>query len=51
LEFVAARSAQLYRNAYLLTTSPHAAEDLVQSAPAKVYASWWRVRRAGDPVA
>jgi RNA polymerase sigma-70 factor (sigma-E family) len=50
-EFVAARSPQLYRSAYLLTTSPHAAEDLVQSALAKAYASWWRVRAAGDPVA
>jgi RNA polymerase sigma-70 factor (sigma-E family) len=50
-EFVAARSAQLYRSAYLLTTSPHAAEDLVQSALAKAYASWWRVSGAGDPVA
>jgi RNA polymerase sigma-70 factor (sigma-E family) len=50
-EFVAARSPQLYRSAYLLTTSPHAAEDLVQSALAKTYASWWRVSSAGDPVA
>jgi len=48
-EFVAARSPQLYRNAYLLTTSPHAAEDLVQSSLAKAYAAWWRVRRADDP--
>ena len=50
-EFVAARSPQLYRSAYLLTTSAHAAEDLVQSALAKTYAAWWRVRRADDPVA
>jgi len=50
-EFVAARSPQLYRNAYLLTTSPHAAEDLVQTALAKAYAAWWRVRGASDPVA
>jgi RNA polymerase sigma-70 factor (sigma-E family) len=50
-EFVAARSPQLYRSAYLLTTSPHAAEDLVQTALAKAYAAWWRVRSAGDPVA
>ena len=50
-EFVAARSPHLYRSAYLLTTSPHAAEDLVQSALAKAYASWWRVRTAQDPVA
>ena len=50
-EFVAARSPQLYRNAYLLTTSPHRAEDLVQTALAKAYAAWWRVRGASDPVA
>ncbi len=50
-EFVAARSPQLYRSAYLLTTSPHAAEDLVQTALAKAYAAWWRVRSANDPVA
>jgi len=48
---VAARSAQLYRSAYLLTTAPHAAEDLVQTALAKTYAAWWRVRSAQDPVA
>ena len=50
-EFVIARSPQLYRSAYLLTTSPHAAEDLVQTALAKSYAAWWRVRAADDPVA
>jgi RNA polymerase sigma-70 factor (sigma-E family) len=50
-EFLAARSAQLYRSAYLLTTSPHAAEDLLQTALAKTYAAWARVRRADDPVA
>jgi RNA polymerase sigma-70 factor (sigma-E family) len=50
-EFVAARSTQLYRNAYLLTTSSHAAEDLVQTALAKAYAAWPRVRSADDPVA
>ena len=50
-EFVAARSPQLYRSAYLLTASPHAAEDLVQTALAKAYAAWWRVSSAHDPVA
>jgi RNA polymerase sigma-70 factor (sigma-E family) len=49
--FMAARSAQLYRSAYLLTTSTPAAEDLVQTALAKAYASWSRVRKADDPVA
>ncbi len=50
-EFMAARSSQLYRSAYLLTTSPHAAEDLLQTALAKTFASWGRVRAADDPVA
>ncbi len=50
-EFVAARSSQLYRSACLLTTSPHAAEDLVQTVLAKAYASWSRVSGADDPVA
>jgi RNA polymerase sigma-70 factor (sigma-E family) len=50
-EFLTARSSQLYRSAYLLTTSPHAAEDLLQTALAKTYAAWGRVRRADDPVA
>ncbi|KQZ67530.1 SigE family RNA polymerase sigma factor [Nocardioides sp. Root151] len=50
-EFVAARSNQLYRHAYLLTTSPHGAEDLLQIALAKAYVAWSRVTRADDPVA
>ena len=50
-EFVAARSTQLYRSAYLLTTHEYAAEDLVQTALAKAYASWSRVEAADDPVA
>jgi RNA polymerase sigma-70 factor (sigma-E family) len=50
-EFLAARSAQLYRSAYLLTTSPHSAEDLLQATLAKSYSAWGRVRRADDPVA
>jgi RNA polymerase sigma-70 factor (sigma-E family) len=50
-EFVAARSTQLYRTAYLLSGSADRAEDLVQTAFTKAYAAWWRVRRADDPVA
>ena len=50
-DFAAARSGQLYRSAYLLTTSPQAAEDLVQIALTKAYAAWPRVRMADDPVA
>ena len=50
-EFLTARSSQLYRSAYLLTTSAPAAEDLLQTALAKTYAAWGRVSRADDPVA
>lgn len=50
-ELVTARADQLYRSAYLLSGNPHAAEDLVQTALAKAYAAWRRVRRADDPVA
>lgn len=49
--FVATRSHQFHRYALLLTTSHHAAEDLVQTGLAKAYASWPRVVRADDPVA
>jgi RNA polymerase sigma-70 factor (sigma-E family) len=50
-QFVAARANQLYRSAYLLTTTPQGAEDLVQTALAKAFAAWPRVRGADDPVA
>lgn len=49
-EFVAVRSNQLYRSAYLLTTAPHAAEDLLQTTLTKVYVGWRRMRAADDPV-
>jgi RNA polymerase sigma-70 factor (sigma-E family) len=49
--FVAARADHLYRQAWLLTGTSHAAEDLVQTALTKTYAAWPRVRRADDPVA
>ena len=49
--FVAARADHLYRQAWLLTGSRPAAEDLVQTALTKAYAAWSRVRRADDPVA
>jgi RNA polymerase sigma-70 factor (sigma-E family) len=49
--FVAARADHLYRQAWLLTGSRVAAEDLVQTALTKAYAAWPRVRRADDPVA
>lgn len=46
-EFVAAAWPRLRRAAYLLTHSSHDAEDLVQGALARSYASWGRVRREG----
>jgi RNA polymerase sigma-70 factor (sigma-E family) len=42
-EYVSARSTALLRTAYLLTGDPHTAEDLLQSALAKTYASWGRI--------
>ena len=50
-ELAAALLPQLYRRAYLLTTSTAQAEDLAQTALAKAYAAWSRVRTADDPAA
>jgi RNA polymerase sigma-70 factor (sigma-E family) len=50
-EYVAARRAQLRRTAYLLCGDWHQAEDLVQTALAKLYVAWPRVRRDGSPEA
>jgi RNA polymerase sigma-70 factor (sigma-E family) len=43
-EFVAARSAALFRSAYLLTGQREAAEDLLQTVLAKVARRWSRIR-------
>ena len=43
-EYMAARQPSLLRTAYLLTGDRHAAEDLVQTALAKLYLSWDKVR-------
>lgn len=48
-EFVAARGGALGRTAYLLTGDRQLAEDLVQTALGKAYASWSRVQRADQP--
>ncbi len=50
-EFVSQQSDRLYRSAYLLTTAPHAAEDLLQTTLAKIFANWRRLRTTDDPVA
>jgi RNA polymerase sigma-70 factor (sigma-E family) len=42
--FVAARGAALLRTAYLLTGDHQAGEDLVQTALAKTYVAWSRIR-------
>lgn len=42
-EFVASRSAELLRLAYVLTADRHAAEDLLQSALTKAAARWGRI--------
>jgi RNA polymerase sigma-70 factor (sigma-E family) len=49
--FMAHRWPSLLRTAYLLTGSHHDAEDLAQSALAKAYAKWDRVRASDDPAA
>ena len=43
-EFAHASWASLYRTAYMLIGDPAEAEDLVQTALAKTYASWSKVR-------
>jgi RNA polymerase sigma-70 factor (sigma-E family) len=48
-EFMHARWAQLVRLGYGLTGDQQLAEDLAQTAFARAYASWSRVRRADDP--
>jgi RNA polymerase sigma-70 factor (sigma-E family) len=45
-EFTAAAWPRLRRSAYLLTGDHHLAEDLAQTALARTYAHWRRVRRA-----
>jgi RNA polymerase sigma-70 factor (sigma-E family) len=42
-EFVAARWTALYRLAYLLTASPSAADDLLQTTLEKAYMRWARI--------
>jgi RNA polymerase sigma-70 factor (sigma-E family) len=43
--YMAARQPSLLRTAYLLTGDRHAAEDLVQTALAKLYLSWDKVQK------
>jgi len=48
-EFMLGRWSRLVRLGYGLTGDQGLAEDLAQTALAKAFASWPRVRRAGDP--
>ena len=50
-DFVTARWTSLHRLAYLLTASRPAAEDLLQTALTKTYASWPKVKRLDTPEA
>jgi RNA polymerase sigma-70 factor (sigma-E family) len=45
-EYVATRRSRLVGTAYLLCGDRHQAEDLVQTALAKLYVAWPRVRRS-----
>src|SRR5215217_8596251 len=46
--YLQARQASVLRTAYLLTGDRHDAEDLVQTAFAKLYLSWDKVRDQGS---
>jgi RNA polymerase sigma-70 factor (sigma-E family) len=50
-DFVAAHGGQLLRTACLVTGEAHLGEDLLQTALAKAYGSWPKVRAADHPVA
>lgn len=47
-EFVAARSASLYRTAYLMVGEHALAQDLLQEALTKTYVAWPRLREVGN---
>lgn len=48
--FVHATAPRLFRSALLLTGDRQLAEDLLQTTYARLFASWRRVRRVGNPV-
>jgi RNA polymerase sigma-70 factor (sigma-E family) len=50
-DFVADHGARLLRTACLVTGDTHLGEDLLQTALAKTYGSWGKVRDADHPVA
>lgn len=50
-EFMHAQWAPLFRTAYLLTGDYQLAEDLLQTAFAKVFLSWSKISKMGQPAA
>jgi RNA polymerase sigma-70 factor (sigma-E family) len=50
-EFFRATWPRLFRTAYAVAGDAASAEDALQGAYAKAYASWWRVRRTEHPEA
>jgi len=50
-DFVAEHGARLLRTACLVTGDTHLGEDLLQTALAKAYGAWAKVREADHPVA
>jgi RNA polymerase sigma-70 factor (sigma-E family) len=48
--FLQESGTRLHRTALLLTGDRHQAEDLLQTTYARLFASWRKVRRAGNPV-
>ncbi|TCC51879.1 SigE family RNA polymerase sigma factor [Kribbella pittospori] len=51
VEFVEASSASLRRTAYLVCGDWHRADDVVQDALYKLYRSWSKLDRKGNPLA
>ncbi|GAA0952873.1 SigE family RNA polymerase sigma factor [Kribbella koreensis] len=51
VEFVVASSTTLRRTAYLVCGDWHRADDVVQDALYKLYLSWSKVDRGGNPLA
>ena len=51
VEFVAAASGSLRRTAFLVCGDWHRADDVVQDALYKLYRSWSKVDRGGNPLA
>ncbi len=47
-EFASAQAGQLFRIAYLMCGNWHEAEDLVQTALAKLFVAWGRASRADN---